>query len=200
GDNGRLLTDLVPELELIIGPQPAVPVLSPNQARNRFELTLQNFLDVFASPEHPLVIFLDDLQWIDPASLRLIKLLLVDAYSEHILLIGAYRDNEVDPGHPLSSTLGERKRAGIRVTEIHLLPLERKEVSSLCADTLTSHVEEVSELSDLVYEKTQGNPFFVHQFMVTLSERNLLRFDATAGEWRWDIEGIRSANVTDNVV
>src|SRR5262249_47464677 len=104
-DNGRLLTDLVPELELIIGPQPPLPLLSLDQARNRFELTLQSFLDVFATPEHPLVIFLDDLQWIDPASVNLMKLLLVDAYTEHMLIIGAYRDNEVGPGHPLSLML-----------------------------------------------------------------------------------------------
>lgn len=200
GENGRLLTDLIPELELIIGRQPEVPPLSPDQAKNRFELTLQSFLDIFADPEHPLVIFLDDLQWIDAASLKLLKLLLVDAYSEHMLIIGAYRDNEVQPGHPLLSMLDELQRAGFRATDLHLRPLDPQTVLSLVADTLTSGPDEVSELAELVYEKTQGNPFFAHQFMVELNEGDLLRFDAGAGAWRWDITRIRDANVTDNVV
>lgn len=200
GGNGRLLTDLIPELELIIGPQPELPPLSPNQARNRFEMTLQNFLDVFAEPEHPLVIFLDDLQWIDPASLNLIKLLLVDAYSQNMLIIGAYRDNEVGPGHPLAVMRDELRRRGLGITDIHLGPLDQSTVGKLVADTLTSDEEQVSPLAGLIHEKTQGNPFFVHQFMITLKDEDLLRFDPVAGEWRWDIERVRGANVTDNVV
>jgi predicted ATPase/GAF domain-containing protein/tRNA A-37 threonylcarbamoyl transferase component Bud32 len=200
GENGRLLTDLVPELGLIIGTQPEVPALSADQARNRFELTLQRFLDVFAERERPLVIFLDDLQWIDAASLKLLKLLLVDAYSEHMLIIGTYRDNEVQPGHPLLSMLDELERAGLRATDLHLGPLDPQAALSLVADTLTSRPDEVSELAELVYEKTQGNPFFAHQFMAELNEGDLLRFDAGAGAWRWDIARIRDANVADNVV
>ncbi|HZF50889.1 MAG TPA: AAA family ATPase [Polyangiaceae bacterium] len=200
GENGRLLTDLIPELELILGPQPEVPALAPDQARNRFELTLQNFLDVFASSEHPLVIFLDDLQWIDPASLKLLKLLLVNPYTEHMLIVGAYRDNEVEPGHPLTMMLDEIKRAGRSITEILLCPLDREMVRCLVADMLTTPAEEVFELAGLVFEKTHGNPFFAHQFMVTLSQEGLLTFDLTAGAWRWDADGIRGANVTDNVV
>jgi predicted ATPase/GAF domain-containing protein/tRNA A-37 threonylcarbamoyl transferase component Bud32 len=200
GGNGRLLTDLVPELELIIGPQPEPPALSPNQAKNRFEMTLQNFLDVFADPDHPLVIFLDDLQWIDPASLSLLKLLLVDAYSQHMVIIGAYRENEVGPGHPLALTLDELRRRGRSSTDIHLRPLDQPTVQKLVADTLTSSEAEVAELAASIHEKTQGNPFFVYQFMVALKDEGLLCFDAAAGEWRWEIERVRTANVTDNVV
>jgi predicted ATPase/GAF domain-containing protein/tRNA A-37 threonylcarbamoyl transferase component Bud32 len=200
GENGRLLTDLIPELELIIGPQPEVPALAPDQARNRFELTLQNFLDVFASADHPLVIFLDDLQWIDPASLKLLKLLLVDPYTDHMLVIGAYRDNEVQPGHPLTVMLDAIRRAGRTITEVHLRPLDREMVLRLVADTLTTPAEEVAELASLVFDKTHGNPFFAHQFLATLTHEGLLTFDVTAGAWRWDMAGIRGANVTDNVV
>jgi predicted ATPase/GAF domain-containing protein/anti-anti-sigma regulatory factor/tRNA A-37 threonylcarbamoyl transferase component Bud32 len=200
GENGRLITDLIPELELIIGPQPSVPELSPDLAKNRFELTLQNFLDVFAAPERPLVLFLDDLQWIDPASLKLLRLLLVDAYSQNVLLIGAYRSSEVEPGHPLLSALADLSRAGVHATEIELCPLDLETVVRLVADTLTSRPEEVSDLAELVHEKTLGNPFFAHQFMVALSEKGLLRFDAAEGAWRWDIAQIRAAAVTDNVV
>lgn len=200
GGNGQLIVDLVPELELIIGPQPAVPALSADQARNRFELTLQNFLDIFASPDHPLVIFLDDLQWIDVASLNFLRLLLVDAYTKNVLLIGAYRANEVELGHPLLTMLEELDRAGLCATKIHLEPLDQRTVLRIVADTLTSSPDEVADLAALVYDKTQGNPFFAHRFMVTLNEKGLLTFDATAGVWRWDVDQIRAANVTDNVV
>jgi predicted ATPase/GAF domain-containing protein len=200
GGNGRLITDLIPELELIIGPQPELPALSPSQAKNRFEITLQNFLDVFADAEHPLVIFLDDLQWIDPASVNLMKLLLVDAYTEHMLIIGAYRENEVGPGHPLALMLDDLCNKSFRVTDIHLRPLDLPTVRRLVADTLTSDDDTVADLAASIHEKTQGNPFFVYQFMVTLKEEDLLRFDAVAGDWQWDVERIRTANVTDNVV
>src|SRR5262249_49408047 len=155
-------------LELIIGPQPPVPLLSPDQARNRFELTLQNFLDVFATPEHPLVIFLDDLQWIDPASVNLMKLLLVNAYTEHMLIIGAYRDNEVGPGHPLSLMLDELQKKSFRVTDIHLRPLDPPTVREIVADMLTSGDDQVADLAASIHDKTQGSPFFVYQFMVAL--------------------------------
>ncbi|MRG93764.1 AAA family ATPase [Polyangium spumosum] len=198
--NGRLLTELVPELSLVLGEQPRLPELPPDQARNRFELTLQNFLGVFATEAHPLVIFLDDLQWMDPTSQRLLQLLLTDAFSRHLLVIGAYRDNEVSPGHPLTTLLDELEGVGFSAAKIHLSPLDRDMVGSLVADTLTSAPEEVRTLADLVHEKTQGNPFFAHQFMVALYERDLLRFDAEIGAWQWDTAALRAADVTDNVV
>lgn len=198
--NGALLTDLVPELVFVIGEQPKVPELTADQAKNRFELTLLDFLHVFATQTCPLVLFLDDLQWLDPASRKLLHLLLTDAFSQHLLIIGAYRDNEVEGGHPLLSLIAEIEESGFRPTYIRLGPLEREMVHSLVADTLTSQPDEIRELGELCYEKTQGNPFFAHQFLVTLNERDLLRFDTSKGAWTWDIDTIRAANVTDNVV
>jgi predicted ATPase/GAF domain-containing protein/tRNA A-37 threonylcarbamoyl transferase component Bud32 len=198
--NGALLTELVPELAFVLGELPRVPELPPDQAKNRFELTLLDFLHVFASAAHPLVLFLDDLQWLDPASRRLLQLLLTDAFSEHLLIIGAYRENEVEGAHPLLSVIAEIERSGLRVTDIRLGPLEREMVHHLVADTLTTEPAEVHDLAELVCEKTKGNPFFAHQFLVTLNERSLLRFDPSAGAWVWDVEAIRRANVTDNVV
>jgi predicted ATPase/GAF domain-containing protein/tRNA A-37 threonylcarbamoyl transferase component Bud32 len=199
GENGRIIIDLIPELELVIGPQPEPPALSPDQAKNRFEWTLQNFVNVFAAPDRPLVIFLDDLQWIDAASRAFLKLVLVDAYSENVLVIGSYRDNEVEDGHPLLLTLSELQRAGVRTTSIELHPLDQATVRRLVADTLTSSPEDVRALADRVYKKTQGNPFFTHQFLARLHEDGLLRFDAAAGAWRWDVAEIERANVTENV-
>lgn len=198
--NGALLTDLVPELVFLLGEQPKVPDLTPDQAKNRFELTLLDFLHVFARKTCPLVLFLDDLQWLDPASRKLLHLLLTDAFSEHLLIIGAYRDNEVEGGHPLLSLIAEIAESGFRPIDIHLGPLEREMVHRLVADTLTSQPDEIRDLGELCFEKTQGNPFFAHQFLVTLNERDLLRFDAAKGAWTWEIETIRAANVTDNVV
>ncbi|MDI1446384.1 AAA family ATPase [Polyangium sp. 6x1] len=198
--NGSLLTDLVPELGLILGALPRAPELPPDQAKNRFELTLLDFLHVFASPAHPLVLFLDDLQWMDPASRRLLQMLVMDGFSQHMLIIGAYRDGEVEAGHPLLAMITEIEGTGFRPAHIRLGPLEPDMVQRLVADTLTADPAEVAELSALVYEKTQGNPFFAHQFLVTLNERDLLRFDASAGAWTWEVETIRTANVTDNVV
>lgn len=198
--NGALLTDLVPELVLIVGELPKVPSLPPDQAKNRFELTLLDFLHAFASEAHPLVLFLDDLQWMDPASRRLLQILLTDAFSRHVLILGAYRDNEIEPGHPLLAMLAELAKAHCYATEIQLGPLDREMVQHLVADTLTAEPAEVRDLADLVYEKTQGNPFFAHQFLVTLNERDLLKFDPIIGAWSWEVESIRRANVTDNVV
>ncbi|HRI71558.1 MAG TPA: serine/threonine-protein kinase PknK, partial [Polyangium sp.] len=198
--NGALLTDLIPELVFLLGPQPKVAELTPDQAKNRFELTLLDFLHAFADSTCPLVLFLDDLQWLDPASRKLLHLLLTDAFSEHLLIIGAYRDNEVEGGHPLLSLLAEIAEAGFRPTNIRLEPLGHEMVQRLVADTLTSQLDEIRDLGELCYEKTRGNPFFAHQFLVTLNERELLRFDTARGIWTWDIGTIRAANVTENVV
>ncbi len=200
GGHGQVLIELVPELELVIGPQPPLAPLSPDQAKNRFQLALQNFLHVFAAAEHPLVIFLDDLQWVDHASLSLLTLLLTDSYSEHLMIIGAYRDNEIAIGHPLSHTLDELKKSGFSYSAIHLEPLTWPMIRLLVADTLTSTPEETEPLAQVVYEKTLGNPFFAHQFMIALYERDLLGFDAEDGIWRWNVANIRAENVTDNVV
>jgi len=198
--NGRILTDLIPELELIIGPQPPVAEIDTYRAKNRFELTLQDFLHVFSVREKPLVIFLDDLQWIDPASQGLLKLLLTDSFSQHHLYVIAYRDNEVDEGHPLPTMLDEIAKTGRKSTEIDLLPLDQGLTTRLVADLLTSSTDEVADLAEVVFEKTRGNPFFVQQFLTTLIHRDLLRFDVERGAWLWESSAIRGADLTDNVV
>jgi predicted ATPase/GAF domain-containing protein/ABC-type transporter Mla MlaB component len=199
GANGRILTDLVPELELVLGPQPEVAALGAVEAKNRWSFAVQSFLGVFAAPDHPLVIFLDDLQWVDPASLKLIEMILRDTQSKHMLLLGAYRDNEVDAGHPLRTLLDDLHKEGLRSTDIHLGPLDEAMVSELVADTLTMRAADALPLSRVVFEKTQGNPFFVHQFLDELHKQGLLSADAAAGGWRWDIDAIQRAEVTDNV-
>ncbi|MFO0576260.1 MAG: AAA family ATPase [Polyangia bacterium] len=200
GKNGRLLTELIPELELVIGPQPALPELGATESANRFALTVQNFLHAFATSEHPLVLFLDDLQWADQASLQLLQAMMTDPDIGNLLAIGAYRDNEVERGHPLTLTLSRLREAGVTVREISLPPLQGEAVLALVADTLQAPVDQVSELAALVAQKTQGNPFFINQFLGSLYQERLLTFDGDRGAWRWELERIRSAMVTDNVL
>ncbi len=200
GTNGGVLCDIIPELVHVIGPQPPVAELDTFRAKNRFEMTLQDFLHVFPSAENPLVIFLDDLQWIDPASQGLLKLLLTDPFGRHLLYVGAYRDNEVDEGHPLAIMLADLAKNGMRRTDIDLQPLDPTLTTRFVADMLTSSTDEVQELAEVVFEKTQGNPFFIQQFLSTLIQRDLLAFDTENGTWRWNTQAIRSAELTDNVV
>ncbi|HEU4532457.1 MAG TPA: AAA family ATPase, partial [Polyangiaceae bacterium] len=200
GGKGRLLADLVPELALLIGPQPELPALGPTQAQNRFGVVFQDFLRVFTTPEHPLVLFLDDLQWADPASLKLLSLLLSDPERGHLLIVGAYRDHEVGPDHPLSLALAELRRGGARVSEIALAPLDLAGVTGLVADTLGHDRAAVRPLAELAFAKTHGNPFFLGQLLTTLHAEGRIAFDRAAGAWAWDLESVRAAEVTDNVV
>jgi predicted ATPase/GAF domain-containing protein len=200
GSIGQLLVDLVPALELIIGPQPAVQALGPTESKNRFILLVQNFLRVFATSERPLVIFLDDLQWADPASLKLLHMLLTDRESSHLLVIGAYRDNEVDAMHLLSIALGDARKAGATIHEIKLLPLAPADVTQLIADSIDSTALRAEPLAAVVYERTRGNPFFMNQFLKALHKEKALVFDAAFGGWTWDQASIRAMKATDNVV
>ncbi|WP_224367788.1 trifunctional serine/threonine-protein kinase/ATP-binding protein/sensor histidine kinase [Hyalangium versicolor] len=198
--NGRLLVDLVPQLEMVAGPQPALTELPPNEARHRFQRVFRQFLQVFASPEHPLVVFLDDLQWADLSSLQLIQQLLSQPETPPVLWIGAYRDNEVSPEHPLTSVLTEVRKAGARMTDIRLEPLSLAQVEQLVADSLAGASPEViNPLAALVHEKTGGNPFFLLQLMTTLNQDGLLAREPGGG-WRWDAEGVRAKGYSDNVV
>ncbi len=200
GPNGRLIVNLVPELELVIGRQPAVADLPPQDAKNRFQMVFRRFLGVFARKEHPLALFLDDLQWLDAATLDLLEHLVTHAEVRHLLLVGAYRDNEVGPTHPLMRTLEAIRGAGARVQEIVLTPLQLDDVGRLVADALRCALQRARPLAQLVHEKTGGNPFFAIQFFTALAEEELLAFDRVALTWRWDIDRIRSKNYTDNVV
>ncbi|HEX4173080.1 MAG TPA: AAA family ATPase [Acetobacteraceae bacterium] len=200
GPNAQLMVDLVPELRLIIGEPPPVSELPPQDAQRRFQLVLRRFIGVFARPEHPLALFLDDLQWLDAATLDLLEDLLTRSELRHLLLIGAYRDNEVDAAHPLRHTLAAIRQAGTNVQDITLAPLARDHLGRMIADALHCDANHVAPLADLVRAKTAGNPFFVIQYLSALAEENLLRFEHSAGRWGWDLARIEAKGYTDNVV
>jgi predicted ATPase/signal transduction histidine kinase/tRNA A-37 threonylcarbamoyl transferase component Bud32 len=200
GPNGQLIVSLIPELEFIIGKQPSVPDLPPQDAQNRFRLVFQRFLGVFARPEHPLALFLDDLQWLDAATLGLVKHLITDPDVRHLMLVGAYRDNEVSSSHPLMQTLEAIRMTGVRIQEITLAPLRLDDVDQLIADALHCERDAAHPLAQLVQEKTGGNPFFAMQFFTALAEEGLLVFDPVRRAWQWDINRIRAKSYSDNVV
>jgi len=199
GNNGQLIVKVIPELELIIGPQPPVTELSAAEAQNRFSLFFRRFMGVFADQEHPLVIFLDDLQWVNSTSLKLIEEVVTHSGTKYLLLIGAYRDNEVTPSHPLMLTLNDVRRRGATLDTIKLSALSIEDLGRLMTDTFRSDLATIEPLTRLVFEKTAGNPFFAIQFLGTLDQEGLLYFDSERRRWRWDIPGIRSKNYTDNV-
>ena len=198
--NGRLMIDLVPELKLIIGEQPLVPELPPQDALHRFQLVLRRLIGVFARADHPLALFLDDLQWLDAATLDLLEDLLTRSDLRHLMLIGAYRGNEVAASHPLRRKLNAINSAGGKVVEITLAPLAREHVGQLVADALRFELERSAPLAQLVHEKTAGNPFFAIQFISALAEEGMLTFEHDTAQWSWDLDRIRAKGYTDNVV
>jgi PAS domain S-box-containing protein len=200
GPNALLIVDLIPELKLIIGEQPPVPVLPPQDAQRRFQLVFRRFISVFARPQHPLALFLDDLQWLDAATLDLLENLLAQPDARHLTLIGAYRDNELDSAHPLMRKLEAIRKAGAAVQEIALAPLSREDLGRLIADSLRCEPERADSLAQLVHEKTAGNPFFAIQFLYSLAEEGLLNFDHHEARWCWDLKQIHAKGYTDNVV
>jgi PAS domain S-box-containing protein len=200
GPNGQLIMDLVPDLKLIIGEQPPVSDLEPQDAQRRFQLVFTRFISVFARPEHPLALFLDDLQWLSTATLDLLENLLTRSDLRYLMVIGAYRDNEVDATHPLARKLEAIKNAGARIEEITLAPLASEHLAQLIADALRCEPERAVPLAQLVYEKSGGNPFFALQFMSALAEERLLTFDHDAARWSWDLKRIHAKGYTDNVV
>jgi PAS domain S-box-containing protein len=200
GPNGLLILDLVPELKFIIGEQPPVPVLPPQDAQRRFQLVFRRFISVFARPEHPLALFLDDLQWLDAATLDLLEDLLTHPDVRHLMLIGAYRDNEVDPSHSLMRKLKAIRAAGAAIDQIVLSALAHKHLQQLIGDSLRCEPETAAPLARLLHEKTAGNPFFSIQFLSSLAEERLLNFDHRAARWSWDIKRIHAKGYTDNVV
>jgi PAS domain S-box-containing protein len=199
GPNGQLIVSLIPELEFIIGTQPPVADLPPKDAKNRFQMVFRRFLSVFARKEHPLALFLDDLQWLDAATLDLLEHLVTHPEVRRLLLVGAYRDNEVGPAHPLMRTLEAIREAGASVEEIVLTPLGLDDIGRLVTDAVHCQPERARPLARLVHEKTSGNPFFAIQFLTALNEDGLLAFDPVAPAWRWDIDRIRARSYTDNV-
>jgi predicted ATPase/signal transduction histidine kinase/tRNA A-37 threonylcarbamoyl transferase component Bud32 len=246
GPNGQVIIDVIPEVELIVGKQPAVPKLGSTESQNRFNLVFQNFIRAICSKEHPLVIFLDDLQWADSATLKLIELMMTDTDTTNkssslssplvggteggLFLIGAYRDNEVNPTHPLMMTLNGLRNVGATINFITLAPLALEPISQLIADTLHSDIASVKPLASLIVRKTEGNPFFVNEFLKALYAENLLTFNfpqsllttptprssggvqeesinphpclggGRRGFWQWNIAQIEAKGITDNVV
>ena len=185
--NGLLMVELVPELKYILGEQQPVPELPPQDAQARFQLVFRRFIGVFARPEHPLALFLDDLQWLDAATLDLLEDLLTQSDLKHLLLIGAYRDNEVNATHPLIRKLSAIRQTGAVLLDIVLAPLDCGDLRQLLADSLHCEAENALPLAELIHEKTTGNPFFAIQFISTLAEEGLLAFDYGAGQWVWDL-------------
>lgn len=200
GPNGKVIVDVIPELELLIGPQSPAPSLPPAETQNRFHLAFQNFVRVFTEQGRPLVIFLDDLQWADAASLTLLQLLMTTPENRSLLIIGAYRDNEVRGAHPLQLVLDEVRKGGRIVSHIVLGPLGLPNVQQWIADTLACTPERAAPLAGLVLAKTNGNPFFIKEFLESLYEERLLTFSAQRREWQWDVARIKVQDITDNVV
>jgi PAS domain S-box-containing protein len=200
GLNGQLMVNLIPEVELVIGKQPPVPDLPPQDAQNRFQIVFRRFLGVFAQNKRPLALFLDDLQWLDKATLDLLEHLVTHSEVRSLLLVGAYRDNEVGPAHPLLRTLEAIRKADARVYEIRLTPLGFDDVVRLIADATHCEPARAQPLAQLVREKTGGNPFFAIQFLTALAEEGLLGFDRDAAAWTWDVARIQAKRYTDNVV
>ncbi|MEG5061391.1 AAA family ATPase [Microcoleus sp. A2-C5] len=206
GSNGKVVTDVIPEVELIIGKQPEVPQLGPTESQNRFNRVFKQFISVFTAREHPLVVFLDDLQWADSASLKFIELLVTDSESKYLLLIGAYRDNEVSATHPLIQIIENIQQTTAQmpgiVINIVLDPLDLSHVQLLTSETLESlNSEDIKILAELLFNKTQGNPFFLNQLIRTLYQEKLLVYDFPSSRWQWDIGHIQAIGITEcNVV
>ncbi|WP_437876392.1 AAA family ATPase [Sorangium sp. So ce513] len=198
--NGKIVAEVIPEIELIIGEQPPVPALGSMETRNRFNLTFRNFIGAIAQKTRALVLFLDDLQWADTGSLNLIEVLVGDPDIRHLLLVGSYRDNAMDEAHPLRMMLSALDRGEARVSTIALKPLAREHVNELIADSLGSSREDCRPMSDIIFAKTQGNPFFTIQYLESLCREGHLRFSSDAGAWRWSAAELERLAVADNVV
>ncbi len=197
--NGQIIADMIPEIELIIGRQLPVSELAPPESQNRFNIVFHKFLSVFAKAEHPLIIFLDDLQWADHASINLIKSLVTDPEREYFYLIGAYRNNEVDTFHILTAAMDQINRSGIHVNSISLGALEPNDINMILKDTLKISNGGISSLSELIYKKTSGNPLYIKQFLISLYREDLITYDQNSG-WQWDIDHIKNMLPTEDMI
>lgn len=197
---GRVLVEVIPALERILGPQPEVPSVGISEAQNRFNYAFLSLVRGITESKRPLVLFVDDLQWADPASLHLLKALMLDSALGQFLLVASYRSNEVPLGHPVAVFISELEIANVEAEAISLTDLSAEAVGELLSELLNAPVGEVEPLAEIVYNKTHGNPFFVHQFVRNLHERGLLQFDFSRARWRWSAASIRSQHITDNVL
>ena len=199
GENGQVIIDVIPELERIIGPQPPAPELDPASSQGRFIKLFQSFVQLFGQTGRPLVLFLDDLQWIDTATVKLVEFVFSDENASNLMFIGAFRDNEVDADHALASALAAMESRGVGVKRVLLEPLGAEDTGRLVADTLGTSRQQVQALADIVNAKTGGNPFFVNQFLSALHTEKLLRFDSWRPAWGWDLNRVIETTITDNV-
>jgi predicted ATPase/signal transduction histidine kinase len=197
--NGQLIVDVVPALELIIGKQPRVPELEAFEAQNRFNLVFQNFVQVFCKRAHPLVLFLDDMQWADAASLNLVTLIVSARATESLLLVTTYRDNEVSANHPFMLAAKEQAKQGVQIHSINLRSLGAPEVAEFVADALHQEVSTAAPLAEIVHQKTGGNPFFMRQFLQALHTSKLIHFEASDGAFHYDAAAVKNAAITENV-
>jgi len=200
GPNGRMVVDVIPVLEQLIGPQLAVSPLPPSEAQSRFGLLFQRFVRIFAQRDHPLVLFLDDMQWADKSSLQFLESLLGKARPPYLYVVTAYRDNEVDAAHPFVLAVDAIKRADTSVHEIALSPLAAEDAGALIAGTLRCTPEQARPLTELLYDRTAGNPFFLIQLLHSLHDRKLLQLDPASQSWTWELASILSTAITHNVV
>ncbi|MGF6773721.1 putative ATPase/two-component sensor histidine kinase [Paraburkholderia sp. GAS199] len=200
GENGQLVVDLIPELARILGPQPEVPQLPAAESQARFQGVFGRFIAAFAEAGHPLVLFLDDLQWLDAGTLSLLESLLATASLSNLLLVGAYRDNEVGVTHPLTRALATVRESGVPVHDIMLTPLQVDDVARLIGEALHAEPADVLPLAHFICGKTGGNPFFTVQFLRMLAAQRHLRFDAARRVWEWDLASLHEARFSDSVI
>ncbi|MBD2313325.1 diguanylate cyclase [Desertifilum sp. FACHB-1129] len=200
GEHAQVMVEIIPELEQIIGVQPPAPELSGSAVQNRFNRLFQKFIQVFATSEHPLTVFVDDLQWADAASLQLMQILLGGGETRYLFLMGAYRDNEVFPAHPLMRSLSGLRSAGVNFNTLILSDLGATHLNQLIADTLSCSLETALPLTQLVYQKTHGNPFFSIQFLKVLHREGFITFDRDRGSWQCNVTQIKAKVLTDNIV
>lgn len=198
--NGQLLIDLIPSLEILLGPQPPIPEINPHAIENRFMHTIRNFIRVLAQPSHPLVIFLDDWQWADSGSFKLLKSLMIDSDIHNLLIIASYRDDKNSASHPFQITLNSLTDQQINIKKIYLTELKESEVKEFLADTLNCSPEKTRTLAKTLIEKTQGNPFFIKEFLNALYDMRLLYYSQSAKKWEWNITKINYQSYTDNVL
>ncbi|MET7256083.1 AAA family ATPase [Dyadobacter fermentans] len=192
GPFGNIIIDVIPELQKLIGRQPAVERLSPLEAQNRFVNVFTNFINVFTKAEHPLVLFLDDLHWADLSSLRFLSRVTHSVAGSNLLIIGTYRDNEVPAAHPLRTAIRELDASQSRLTQIALSPLHKEDISALVADTFSCPVSAALPLAEIILARTLGNPYFISETLQELDHQSLIHYDAAAWKWIWDVEQLNS--------
>jgi predicted ATPase/GAF domain-containing protein/tRNA A-37 threonylcarbamoyl transferase component Bud32 len=199
GSNVQVIVDIIPEIEHIIGKKFNIQKLEPKESQNRFNLVLQKFISIFARPEHPLVLRLEDLQWADSASLNLLKALVTEHKIHYLLIIGTYRDNEMQANNAFTRIIDELKSTDVSLSSINLQPLSVENINQMLSDTFNLNIDHTSAFADLIFDKTQGNPFFINEFLKSLYEKKLIEFRQGTG-WTWNLPEIKKMQITENVV